>query len=29
MQLKVHRKQWDPIGRANECTLVDNIILLA
>ena len=27
MHVKVQCKQWDPIGRANECTLIDNIIL--
>ena len=29
MHLKFQRKQWDPIGRINECTLIDNIILYA
>jgi len=29
MHLKFHCKQWDPIGRVNECTLIDNIILWA
>ena len=25
MHLKVQRKQWDPIGRVKECTLIDNL----
>jgi len=25
--LKVQCKQWDTIGRVNECTLIDNMIL--